>query len=83
MMFFIILNKKHHNSRKISFYCLSSNFFHLNAIVLKRIGGYVVKALRDRNGIMLKILSSVAKHDYQARQFHLVEVSKQVKTQSK
>lgn len=83
MMFFIILNKKHHNSRKISFYCSSSNFFHLNAIVLKRVGDYAVKALRDRNGIMLKILSSLAKHHYQDRQFHQMEVSKQVKTQSK
>lgn len=29
MIFFVILNKKHHNSRKISFCCLRSNFNHL------------------------------------------------------
>lgn len=28
-MFFIILNKKHHNSREIFFCCLRSNFNHL------------------------------------------------------
>lgn len=48
---------------KTSFCCVTSNFFHLNAIHLKIAAGLIVKAYENMNAIALDMLDAIARKD--------------------